>query len=384
MKNTIGGRDRADFLRFNLNSRSSVQATLSKLKANANLALLNGAGQLVLQSKRKGKKNEAIATTLDAGSYFLKITPGSPQDQTKYRLQLSGAPLNSAPAPAPSLAANAAPVLAVNIPISLTKGTPAIFNANLLKATDAEQNSSQLVYTLNRLPEAGLLQLNGNRLKTGGTFTQADIDAGRLAYNSLGRNQQLTNNSTDDFDPQISGSNVAWYGSGGTDGGTDTEIFFFNGSTVTQLTTNSTSESDLQISGSNAVWRGSGGTDGGTDDEIFFFNGSTVTQLTTNSTFDFQPQISGSNVAWYGSGGTDGGTDDEIFFFNGSTVTQLTTNSTDDLAPQISGSNVAWNSILGGSYEVFFGNLAKNDNFDFTIADGVGGATNGTFNITLN
>ena len=382
MKNTIGGRDRADFLRFNLNSRSSVQATLSKLKANANLALLNGAGQLVLQSKRKGKKNEAIATTLDAGSYFLKITPGSPQDQTKNRLQLSGAPLNCAPAP--SLAANAAPVLAVNIPISLTKGTPAIFNANLLKATDAEQNSSQLVYTLNRLPEAGLLQLNGNRLKTGGTFTQADIDAGRLAYNSLGRNQQLTNNSTDDFDPQISGSNVAWYGSGGTDGGTDTEIFFFNGSTVTQLTTNSTSESDLQISGSNAVWRGSGGTDGGTDDEIFFFNGSTVTQLTTNSTFDFQPQISGSNVAWYGSGGTDGGTDDEIFFFNGSTVTQLTTNSTDDLAPQISGSNVAWNSILGGSYEVFFGNLAKNDNFDFTIADGVGGATNGTFNITLN
>ena len=61
-----------------------------------------------------------------------------------------------------------------------------IFNGNLLKATDAEQNSSQLVYTLTRLPEAGLLKLNGDRLKAGGTFTQADIDAGRLVYNSRG------------------------------------------------------------------------------------------------------------------------------------------------------------------------------------------------------
>jgi len=138
-KNTIGGSDRADFLRFNLSSRSSIQATLSKLKANVDLTLLNGAGQLVLQSKQKGKKNEAIATTLEAGSYFLKITPGSPQDQTKYRLQLSGAPTNSVP----GSASNTAPVLVVNIPLSLAKGTPVIFNGNLLKATDAEQNSSR-------------------------------------------------------------------------------------------------------------------------------------------------------------------------------------------------------------------------------------------------
>ena len=107
LKNTIGGSDRADFLRFNLSSRSSVQATLSKLKANADLTLLRGTGQLVLQSKQKGKKNEAIATTLEAGSYFLKIAPGSPQDQTKYRLQLSGAPTNSVP----GSASNTAPVL---------------------------------------------------------------------------------------------------------------------------------------------------------------------------------------------------------------------------------------------------------------------------------
>jgi len=77
LKNTIGGSDRADFLRFNLSSRSSIQVTLKKLKANADLTLLNGSGQLVLQSKQKGKKNEAIATTLEAGSYFLQHFPFS-------------------------------------------------------------------------------------------------------------------------------------------------------------------------------------------------------------------------------------------------------------------------------------------------------------------
>ena len=77
LKNTIGGSDRADFLRFNLSSRSSIQVTLKKLKANADLTLLSGTGQLVLQSKQKGKKNEAIATTLEAGSYFLQHFPFS-------------------------------------------------------------------------------------------------------------------------------------------------------------------------------------------------------------------------------------------------------------------------------------------------------------------
>jgi hypothetical protein len=64
------------------------------------------------------------------------------------------------------------------------------------------------------------------------------------------------------------------------------------------------------------VWDGRGGSDGGTDFETFFFNGTTITQLTTNRTDDFIPGVSGSNVVWTGRGGSDGGTDDEIFFGN--------------------------------------------------------------------
>jgi hypothetical protein len=145
LTNTIGKPDRTDFIKFNLISRSSFQTTLSKLKANADLALINNSGQVLLRSNKTGKKNEAIATTLEAGTYFLKITSGSPQDQTSYRLQLSAAP-NSSPSPSPILP-NAAPVLVVNAPLTVPKGgTPAPINSTLLKATDTEQSTSQLVY----------------------------------------------------------------------------------------------------------------------------------------------------------------------------------------------------------------------------------------------
>ena len=126
---------------------------------------------------------------------------------------------------------------------------------------------------------------------------------------------QLTTNTATDRDPQISGDRVVWEGSGGTDGGTDEEIFTWTlaGGTV-QLTTNSTRDFYPRVSGDRVVWRGRGGTDGGTDFEIFTWTpaGGTV-QLTTNSTPDNSPQVSGNRVVWRGSGGTDGGSDSEIF-----------------------------------------------------------------------
>jgi hypothetical protein len=337
LKNSIGGTDRTDFIRFNLASRSSIQVTLNKLKANADLTLLNSAGKIVQQSKRKGKKNEAIAATLEAGNYFLKITPGRPNDRTQYRLQLS------------AISANTAPILMVNLPFSIIKGTPGIFNGSLLKANDVEQNASQLVYTLTRLPEAGLLKLNGTVLRAGSTFTQTDIEAGRLVYNSFGRSQSLDSRGAN---PAISGSNVVWQGEGGGSG-----IFFFNGSTTTQLTKDNNPGDFLfneapQISGSNVVWQGEISTTAPSD--IFLFNGSSTTQLTRNGFQDFNPQISGSNVVWFGRDSSD---DTEIFFFNGSNTLQLTNNNTNDFSPQISGSNVVWFSTDGDSdTEIFLFN----------------------------
>ena len=38
---------------------------------------------------------------------------------------------------------------------------------------------------------------------------------------------QLTTNATNDINPQINGNSVVWHGFGGTDGGTDDEIFYY-------------------------------------------------------------------------------------------------------------------------------------------------------------
>jgi hypothetical protein len=335
-----GSRDQADFLRFRLNRSSDLSLNLKGLTANADMALLDAQGKRLQQSRQPGKQNELINTRLEAGTYFLRILPRTSKDATRYRLQYAATPI-----PTPS--SNTVPSLVANTGISLAKGTTAIFNGSLLKATDAEQQPGQLVYTVNSLPENGKLLLNGTALGQNASFTQADIDSGRLSYISLGGIKQLTTNSTEDFRPQVSGLNVVWEGTGGSDGGTDFEIFLFNGTTTTQLTTNSTDDFDPQVSGSNVVWSGRGGSDGGTDREIFLFNGTSTTQLTSNSTDEFAPRVSGSNVVWYGTGGSDGGTDFEIFLFNGtpplnSPPTALMTLS------QVSGSNVVW-SGTGGS-----------------------------------
>ncbi|MFM6081679.1 MAG: TolB family protein, partial [Dolichospermum sp.] len=93
---------------------------------------------------------------------------------------------------------------------------------------------------------------------------------------SGGTTTKLTNNTINDYAPQIAGNNVVWYANDGT----DVEIFRNNGTTTTQLTNNDTDERDLKLSGSNAVWVGWDGN----DYEIYLNNGTTTTQLTNNTT----------------------------------------------------------------------------------------------------
>jgi hypothetical protein len=55
-------------------------------------------------------------------------------------------------------------------------------DGELLRAEDADDAPSELVYTLASGPSAGVLVLDGAPLGQGATFTQADVDAGRVAY----------------------------------------------------------------------------------------------------------------------------------------------------------------------------------------------------------
>ena len=152
---------------------------------------------------------------------------------------------------------------------------------------------------------------------------------------------QLTNNSYNDYNPQISGNNIVWERYDGN----DNEIYYYNGSTTIQLTDNRYNGFS-QISGNNIVWESYDGN----DNEIYFYNGTTTTQLTNNSYSDSYPQISGNSVVWIGYDGND----DEIYYYDGSTTTQLTNNIYTDYFPQISGNNIVWESYDGNDYEIYY------------------------------
>jgi hypothetical protein len=163
---------------------------------------------------------------------------------------------------------------------------------------------------------------------------------------------QITNNSTFDAYPAVSGSNVVWQGGDDPDG----EIYLWDGATTTQLTNNTTYEWVPDISGSNVVWMRWDGS----HYDIYLWEGGTTTNISNDSTRDEWPAISGSNVVWWGcDDSTDSGCSGsgyEIYLWNGLTTTQLTNNTTDDVSPAVSGSNVVWfgeDGSIDNDYEIY-------------------------------
>ena len=105
-------------------------------------------------------------------------------------------------------------------------------------------------------------------------------------------------NDYDDEDPRICGNKVVWHASTGGPG-TAPEIVQYDHSTGIgiEITQNTTTDMCPEISGSNVVWQGHDGE----DYEIFIYDGTTTTQLTNNSYYasDGHPKVSGSNVVWH-------------------------------------------------------------------------------------
>jgi hypothetical protein len=134
------------------------------------------------------------------------------------------------------------------------------------------------------------------------TDDDAAIATDKIAYRPglVATIRQLTNNNVIDQNAQVSGSNIVWQGQGGTDGGTDYEIFRNDGTTTTQLTTNANTVADTipQVSTGGVAWqRGSS-----TTAEIVFNDFTSETVLTSNSTQDANPIIAGGRVNWQGGG----------------------------------------------------------------------------------
>jgi hypothetical protein len=52
----------------------------------------------------------------------------------------------------------------------------------MLRVDDIDNTADQLIYTITELPTQGTVRLNDIALGTGDSFTQADLDAGRVTY----------------------------------------------------------------------------------------------------------------------------------------------------------------------------------------------------------
>ncbi len=91
-------------------------------------------------------------------------------------------------------AVNDLPVLSVNAGLTVDYGQTGIINNSLLRITDLDNSVSELVYTVKSLPVNGQLKRNGTPLALNGTFTQADINGGLLAYT-----HNKTNTESDSF-----------------------------------------------------------------------------------------------------------------------------------------------------------------------------------------
>jgi hypothetical protein len=92
-------KDRNDFYRFSLSGRSSVSLNLKGLKANADLEIYNSNRARIATSRQGGMKAEQINTTLEAGTYHVKVAGKG--GKTGYKLNMSGvlAPIPPVPPP---------------------------------------------------------------------------------------------------------------------------------------------------------------------------------------------------------------------------------------------------------------------------------------------
>ncbi len=78
-------------------------------------------------------------------------------------------------------------VLATNTGAAVAEGsTGNVVTTAMLATTDVDNSSDQLVYTVDTAPANGTVYNDGVALSAGGSFTQADIDAGLITYDHDG------------------------------------------------------------------------------------------------------------------------------------------------------------------------------------------------------
>lgn len=91
-KDFVGESDIADYYRFDLNETSNVSLNLTGIQKNADadIELLDSQGNLIRIANQLGNKNESILQSLEAGTYYIKVSRFA--GNTDYNLSYSATP----------------------------------------------------------------------------------------------------------------------------------------------------------------------------------------------------------------------------------------------------------------------------------------------------
>jgi Bacterial pre-peptidase C-terminal domain/Calx-beta domain/CARDB/Ser-Thr-rich glycosyl-phosphatidyl-inositol-anchored membrane family len=89
LSDRIDATDPVDLYRFTLPGRGSFNATLQGLSADLNLQVLNSSGGAIASSSNASALTELLNLTLEAGTYYLSVTPATPTAASDYQLNVA-------------------------------------------------------------------------------------------------------------------------------------------------------------------------------------------------------------------------------------------------------------------------------------------------------
>jgi FKBP-type peptidyl-prolyl cis-trans isomerase len=93
VRESLSQQDRVDIWRINSRFRGSLDLALNQIakKANADVSVLNGAGEAIATSKKGGNQAESLNVFLETGTFYVRVRLRG-NVASKYALSLSAAP----------------------------------------------------------------------------------------------------------------------------------------------------------------------------------------------------------------------------------------------------------------------------------------------------
>ena len=157
---------------------------------------------------------------------------------------------------------------------------------------------------------------------------------------------RLTHDELDDLYPEVCHGRVVWEKHEPGDG--DSEIYLYDGRSVTRLTDNDHDDLSAHLDSSSVAWIGGEGP----FKDLFLYNGASTVRITEDDLVDRRPRLYEGRLVWYGGG--DGHNGSQIYLYSGGEGARISQGTGDNDFPDIHGGRVAWRGWDGEDWEIFF------------------------------